>query len=357
MCFRHASLLAFPVAALLVIASGALGPVAAQASSGEGTASAASERRPAASPGPFFGPLTSEEAAPLQRIAFTHITEGADLVGAGVLEGEFWMGYANIFEQDSASTHVLFMDLERLSTATGVRWGASDRIEVGGRLSFETTGGGFLDGFVTGWHEALGLGNGNREKYPNGAYEQQLRDGLGRVRVDMPPRTMALEDVRIFAKWRAWARGDGRGLLSLSGQVRIPTQDDFAGPRRTDVALVALGRRSWTRWHVHGAVGGATVRAADAYDGLLRRASFFTDLAVERALAPWVSGVAQLSVASPRLQGFEDPELDGWPVNLVFGLTGRVGDGWLVDVSFQEDVPANTPAVDFTLGIGVRRRW
>lgn len=345
------------LAGLLSAAAGVLHPASAQTSAGADTAALAPDRRPAGPAGPFFGPLTSEEAAPLQRIAFTRVTEGADLVGAGVLQAELSMSYANIFEQDSSATHVLVLDLERLSTATALRWGAAERVEVGARLSFETTGGGILDGFVSRWHRALGLKNGNREKYPPGVYEQQLRDGLGRVRVDIPSRAMALEDVRLFAKWRAWARGDGRRLLSLSGQVRIPTQDDLAGPRRTDLALVALGRASWTRWHVHGAVGGATVRAVADYDGLLRRGSFFTDLAVERSLAPWVSGIAQVSVASPRLQGFDDPKVDGWPVNLVFGLAGRVGDGWLVDVSFQEDVPANTPAVDFTLGIGVRRRW
>lgn len=138
----------------------------------------------------FFGPLTTEEAAPLQRLSLTHTVEGADLIEAGSLQADFWMGYANIFEQDSAATHDLFLDM-----------------------------------------------------------------------------------------------------------------------------------------------------------------------AVERNLASWASGVVQLSVASPRLQGFGDPELDGWPVNLVFGVTGQVADGWKVDISFQEDIPANTPAVDFTLGIGVRRSW
>jgi hypothetical protein len=90
---------------------------------------------------------------------------------------------------------------------------------------------------------------------------------------------------------------------------------------------------------------------------MLRHGSFFADVAVERTLAPWVSGIAQLSLASPRLKGFDDPELDGWPVNLVFGMAGRLGDGWRWDVSFQEDIPPNTPAVDFTLGIGIRRSW
>jgi hypothetical protein len=305
----------------------------------------------------FFGPLTTEEAAPLQRLAFTHRTEAADPVGRGVVQAELFMSYANIFEQDSAATHRLLLDAERLGTAAGVRWGAAEGLEVAARLSFETTGGGILDGFVSGWHTRLGLGNGNRDRYPFGAYEQTLRDGEGRVRVDVPRRTLDLEDARVSAKWRAWRRADGSGLVSVLGVARLPARDDPAGERRADVALSALARASWTRWHLHGTVGGATARAANSYDGLVRRGSFFADVAVERILAPSVSGIAQLSVASPRLKGFADPELDGWPVNLVFGAAGRLGGGWRWEVSFQEDIPPNTPAVDFTLGIGIRRSW
>lgn len=316
----------------------------------------------AASPGSnaplrFFGPLTTEEAAPLQRMAFTHTVEGADLVPAGTLQADFWMGYANIFEQDSAATHDLFLDLEWLATTAGVRYGLSDRLEVGGRLSFETTGGGILDRFISGWHTTLGLGNGNREKYPHGVYEQRLRDGQGDVRLDVPSRTLALEDVRLFAKWRAWTSREGDKLLSLRGVARIPTPEEGVAPGRADVALMALVRTADAPWYFHGTVGAATTRAERDHPGLLRKGAFFMDLAAERNLAHWVSGVLQLSVASPRLRGFGDPELDGWPVNFVFGLTGEPAEGWRVDVSFQEDIPPNTPAVDFTLGIGVRRSW
>lgn len=345
--------------AVLLTAAAALllpGAASAQAADAPGSPPSPVGRSPGAAPR-FFGPLTTEEAAPLQRVSYTHTVEGADLIPRGAVQVEMWMGYANIFEQDSAATHDLFLDLERLSTTTGVRFGVGERLEVAGRLSFETTGGGILDGFVSGWHGTLGLGNGNREKYPSGAYAQRLRDGRGTLRLDVPQRTLALEDVRLSAKWLAWRSVGGDKVLSLRGVARVPTQENRVGPQRSDVAVMAMVRASDAPWHFHGTVGGATVRAARDYAGLLRRHAVFMDLAVERNLASWVSGLMQLSVASPRLVGFRDPELDGWPVNLVMGVAGEIGDGWRVDVSFQEDIPPNTPAVDFTLGIGVRRAW
>jgi hypothetical protein len=304
-----------------------------------------------------FGPLSGQEAGPLQRVGFSHTVERAELLAPGTVQVENGIAYSNIFEQDSAATHVLFLDLERISTDLGVRWGITERLEAAARFAFETTGGGILDGFISGWHRTIGLPNANRGKYPLGVYAQRLTDGDGEVRLNLPARTMALEDVRVSLKWAAWRSPDGRRLVTLGAVARVPIQDNLVGPRRADVALMALGRASWTRWHLHGSLGGATVRAARDFDGLLRPAAFFADVALERNLASWLSAVAQLSLETPRLQGFGDPELDGWPVNLVLGATGALAEGWSLDVSLQEDVPTATPAVDFTLGIGVRRSW
>ena len=41
----------------------------------------------------------------------------------------------------------------------------------------------------------------------------------------------------------------------------------------------------------------------------------------------------------------------------VYGLSGSFGDGWRWDASFQEDLPADTPAIDFTLGLRLSKRW
>lgn len=304
-----------------------------------------------------YGPLTFEEGAPLQRMSYTHATDVADPLARGQLRTEVWMGYSNIFERDSTRTHDLFLDLERLISTAGVRYGVTDALEVGGRLSWETSGGGFLDDFISNWHQSLGLGNADRAKYPSGRYIQRLRDRTGAVRLDVPQRTMGLDDVRLFAKWRALGDAGGRRVLSLKGVARFPTQRNQVGPQRADVALIALTRLSWGRWHLHGTAGGATVRVAAAYDGLLRGSSWFADLALERNLTSSFSALVQYSLATPRLRGIGQPEVDGAPGNLLFGAAGRLGRSWSWDVSFQEDIPATSPSVDFTLGVGIRRSW
>ena len=305
---------------------------------------------------PPLGPLTAEDGSPLHRIALTPAVEGPDPVAEARWRAEVWMGYSNIFEQDSAQTHVLFLDMERLITTFTLRRGLTPDLEVGGRLTLETTGGGVLDGFISGWHQALGVGNANRERFPADAYVQRFSDG-GRVRLDVPRRTFHPEDLRLFAKWR-WLGDDTTDeALSVRGVVRIPTATNDAGEERTDLAVLLAGRTRWGPTRLHATAGVSTLRARGSLEGILRTSSWYLTVGAEQRLAGWVSALGQLSLSSPRVRGFENSEIGGAPINLVLGFAGRLGEGWQWEASFQEDVPPDTPSVDFTLGVGLRRTF
>jgi hypothetical protein len=102
--------------------------------------------------------------------------------------------------------------------------------------------------------------------------------------------------------------------------------------------------------------GAVAVRAAPELDPVLRDMSTFFGLAVERSLGRNIGAVAQYQIASPMLRGFDHRELDAPSSNLVLGLAGSWGEAWSWDMSFQEDLPADTPAIDFTLGLRLSRR-
>ncbi|MDH3208537.1 MAG: hypothetical protein OEO79_18200, partial [Gemmatimonadota bacterium] len=99
------------------------------------------------------------------------------------------------------------------------------------------------------------------------------------------------------------------------------------------------------------------VRAASGIGPAVRDQAIFFSFAVERSLGSSLAGIFQYQVTSPALQGFDDRELD-WPLsNIIFGLAGSWNDEWRWDVSFQEDLPADAPAIDFTLGVRITHRW
>lgn len=304
-----------------------------------------------------FGPLTSEEGSPLQRITLTPVTESADPLERGEWRADLWLGYSNVFEVDSTSAYELYLDMERLISAATVRYGLADGLEIGGRLGLETTGGGVMDDFLTWWHGLLRVGNADRERYPSGVFGQRLEDGSGSVRFEVPSRVLSLEDVRLFAKLRVLGQTQGEEVLSVRVVTRIPVADGQVGDERVDHALVLLGRRSWTDWHLHGMISGSTVRASPELEDLLAGSAWLTSWALERRLFDSLSAVVQYSLGTPSFRGFESDKIARPLGNIVFGAAGRVGERWRWDVGFQEDIPAISPAVDFTLGLRVSRTW
>lgn len=305
-----------------------------------------------------LGPLTSEDGAPLHRVSMNATTAPADPIARGDVLWSVWLAYSNIFEQDSTRSHVLLVDMERLISATQVTVGVHDRIEVGGRLTLETTGPGVLDGAVSWWHQRLGVGNANRERFPEGEYGQRLENRDGAVLVDVPSRTLALDDVRLFGKMRLVGSGDGPGVLSARVTTRLPVANDPRVRERPEAGISLLGRLSGDRWHAHAMLGGNTIRAQSRVeDEVFRRGAYHWMLGVERTLGPELAGVLQYHVSSPVMRSFEHREVDGSSYNLTVGLLGRIGSTWRWDVSLQEDLPPDTPAADFTLGFTLSRTW
>ncbi len=346
-----------------LIAPAAAPPLAAQSTEGAppGAAQAPPSARPADAPAPGspapLGPLAGEDGAPLQRITLTPAAEPADLVPRGAVRTGLWLGYSNVFERDSTAQRVLFVDMERLITSATVRWGVAERVEVGGRLTFESTGRGSLDGIVRWWHDVIGVGNATRDEFPEGGYAYRLVDEDGGPLLDVPSSALSLEDVRFFVKWRVASLAEDRGTLALRGTVRLPTRFGVVGREGTDFALSALGRFSHGRWHLHAMAGTATLRASGPLAPELRDHTHHFLLGVERSLGSRWAAVAQYAVGTPVLNPVDRRRLDAASANLVLGLVARIADDWRLDVSFQEDVPPETPAVDFTLGLSLARTW
>ena len=306
---------------------------------------------------PSFGPLVAGGGGPLQRISYTPMSERADPVDRGTFGTQLWVGYSNIFEEDSTGTHELFLDMEQLIKVVSIRYGVAEGWEAGGRVTLETTGGGLLDSFIGWWHTKLSLGNGNRERYPEGGHHARLSFLGGETFLDTGPRTLSLGNVRLFVKWQAASNDDGSSALSLRAETRIPVHNDQTGGERTDLALMALGSRALGDWRLHGMVGGATVRASTELDPILHDVTSFGMLGAEHALTGRLTGIAQFMWSSPLLKGFGERKIDHWSGNLVLGVAGRIGELWQWQASLQEDIPAGTPAVDFTLGLALSRRW
>lgn len=306
---------------------------------------------------PALGPLGAEEGAPLQRLGYTPMVEAAAPVAVGSLRTDLWIGYANLFEQDSTADHVLYLDMERMVTAVTVRYGAAPNLEVGGRISLHSSWGGVLDGFMIGFHRALGLGVRNRPFFPDGAYGEFLRDGDGRTLVDVPERHLSLDDVRLFAKWGIAGGPEAARTLSVRAVARIPTVQPAVGSESADVGVMLLGNVAWRGVHLHAMAGGSTVRRGPDMADVLRGRQWFGMIGIERPFREGLSGVIEWTGSTSLLRGFDDHDVDGAPTNLVFGVVGVTQGGWRWEAGMQEDWPPRGPSLDFTLQFALSRSW
>jgi hypothetical protein len=279
------------------------------------------------------------------------------VIGDGVFRVELSTSYSNVFEASNGAEYGHLFDLEQMVNAVSARYGVGETLEIGASAGMHTGWGGFLDSFISGFHDLFGLPNGGREQRPEGEYRLYLsrsgEDSENAVGVDVG-RKVWFEDLQVFGKWRFHGDGAAPFAASLSGVVRGAAGPLDAG--RLGASAAVLGRWSPGPVHVHASAGLALLTPPDDVAPVARNATQFFTLAAEREL--WWEGtafLAQLGGSSPYVRRVSAGDLRGVPMNLVFGFAGLTDGGWGWQLSFAEDILADGPSVDFTVDLEVSR--
>lgn len=302
-----------------------------------------------------LGPLRTSEQNPLYRFFYVPEVESADVVADGRFRVDLSVSYSNIFERSESDLHEQLFDLEQMANAVTVRYGVAPGFEVGGRAGLQTGWGGFLDGFVSGFHRMFGFPNGGREKEPTGQHRLYLDREDPTIRLDLAPRTFGLEDLRLFAKWRFLGSTTEPLALSVRGTLRRAS--GRLEPGRLEGALALLGRVTGEDVTLHFGAGATTLDSPAVIEPIASTAAAYLSVGVEGRIRPGFSMVGQMTGSSAYVSGFEDGELDRFPSTLVLGFTGRTEGDWEWQVSFAEDLPPDSPSVDFTVDLQLGRTF
>jgi len=304
------------------------------------------------------GPLPVAEQNPLYRLQYVPEAEPVDVVEPGALVVGLVTAYSNVFEQSSSSRHAHLFDLEQMTNTLGVRYGIAEGWETGAELSLHTGWGGFLDGFVSGFHNALGLPNGGRETEPEGQHEIHLVGLDPDVSLDLSRRTLDLEGVSVFTRWQPFGSDGGAYGLSLRGTVRSSTGPLEGG--RIDAALSVSGRLSgrgeFEGTHIYGSATWVSLDPVPALDPIFDSTAGYFMLGFERGITPGVAGIVQLSAGTAYVDAWDESRLSRFPSTLTFGIAGRGEGQWGWEFGFVEDFPPESPTVDFTVTLGIDRR-
>ncbi len=305
-----------------------------------------------------LGPLRVAERNPLYHLFLTPVVEGSEVLERGEWRARAAVGYSNIFELNFSTAFEQRFDVERASTTFSLARGLGGGVEIGASTGFQHDWGGFLDPIIQGVHDLFDLPNADREDVENGQFELFLASRFRPRQVFLDLRSgTAIEAPRVWIAWRLIGGDQRRSEVTVRGTVKLPFGDFGASSRGTDVAGEVAARRSWNRTHVHVSAGLVRLDAPPRLEPIMRSGAWFGSVGVERNLSSSVSVVGQFFGGSQYASGFGFRELDNLPLNLAIGFRGRAGEDWRWQVSFTEDVPPNSPAIDFTLDVALSRTW
>ena len=284
-------------------------------------------------------------------------TEGANLVARGGLRVDTVVTTASHSIVDVGNDELLALDGETSRLEMTLRYGLSDRIEIGVELPYVWHESGGLDTLIDSWHAAFSLPPGFRDLQPTDELEIRYADGSS-PGVDVTGNSRGPGDVRLIGGWRI-AADDARSLALRVG-VKLPTGDSSAllGSRGTDVSVglagdydAWLGRPGLNAYFRASAIRiGEPARLAHRYRefvghlalGLGIVASEYIELRAQAALrsAAYDSSINNLGAAA---------------LSLTFGGNVSLTEQWRLSIALAEDIRVHTaPDVAFQLGVHYR---
>ena len=260
--------------------------------------------------------------------------------------------YSNIPIVKESEFESLQVDLESLRTLLQGKFGLGRDFEIAGSLPIYWMHGGFLDPFITGYHDAFGFPNRIRDGQPNNLFRYHWRVQETPV-LSREDGFVALGELTLQVKRAIMWKELGATELAARAAIKLPTgsRDSLVGSGRTDlgfgVELSRVGRK----------VGGFFNLSYHVISDLdeVRSKNFFSWMAaVDWRFKPSLSAVLQYDQFQPFFES-DLKVLSQSARQIVFGLRWRRSDRIHFEWRFAEDITSTSP--DFTLGFQVTYHW
>lgn len=301
-------------------------------------------------------PFQSFNQSPLVQIYGLPAPGSARILPAGKSRAGLALDLASNFAQDQSSREDVVLDGESVRATLSYQRGIADRFEAGLELPLVSHGGGFLDGFIEGWHRFFQLPNGGRPLAPrNRLLYRYRKDGEDRFSYRKPEAGVG--DLRLTGGTRLIQ--SEAGGVALRAALKLPTGDSagLSGSGSTDLALWCTGQRDyrlkgWGGAAWFGTLGGLAKTQGEVLRGQERYLVGFGSLGVGWSPTDLLGFKLQLSSHTPFYRGSDLPELDGFSSLLMIGGTLAFTKESALDIGVSEDVMVNrSPDVAFHLAL------
>ncbi len=304
-------------------------------------------------------PFMVGNQSPLVQIYGLPHDTGADIVAPGGVQVALLQDLSSNYAVGSSGREEITLDGEMYRVTVAARYGLSPRWEVGLELPYIVQGGGFLDGFIFGWHNTFGLPQGGRTTAPRNHLDYRYRkDGTTLLAVDHG--TTGVGDLALTGGYQLVdeSDSDSPARLALKGKIKLPTGDSssLGGSGGADGLVQLCGSRQWGSFALYGSVGALVMSKGDVLGDQHNPLAGTGSLGVGWAPVSTISFKLQLNGTTPLYRDSALAEISSPTLILTTGGTVRLPDDYLLDIGVVEDVAVST-APDVSFHLGVSRRF
>ena len=305
-----------------------------------------------------FGPLQTSNRFPLHLLFLKPRPVQAGLPPQGDLETTLALEYSNTFFDYQNSRWNALMDMEMLVTDLSVVYGLTPKLALRLDLPFVSMGGGFLDGFLENFHDAIGTSNYNRQNRPKNTFGYRVTKD-GRLWLQGDDGTMQMADITVSTQIALTQPGNKRKIAgSLLLGLKLPTGDSDRGlgSGQFDAGIYLPLRWSSNRWAFFAMPGAAFIGDPDTQGAdIAARNSFSLFGGVAYDYSQKTAWLIQLNYYTSPVEQTGLNELDRGALELDIGFHHRMAEGWILEFAFCEDLTLALP--DFNLRLGLRWTW
>lgn len=302
-------------------------------------------------------PFYTYNQSPLVQIHGLPPIDSAGLVSVGRVEGIVSVDVANNFAIDSNSMESITLDGETYRFVLAARYGVAKGFECGIDIPYVAQSGGFLDGFIEGFHHFFGFPNGGRESAPRDRLLYRYTTDYTN-KVNLSDSTSGLGDIRLSGAMQLYKEdSEAPFAAALRASLKLPTGDSnrLLGSGSTDFALWITASEdyklpAWGHLTGFGAIGGMVMGDGDVLKGQQRSLAGFGSLGIGWSPLNWLALKVQANGHTSLYQDSALREVNKGSIQLVSGGTFGFTKNTMLDIGVSEDVIVETsPDVVFTL--------
>lgn len=305
-----------------------------------------------------FGPFSVRNFQPIQLMVLGMPGERASVIPKGAFDIRVELAETSSIFNDTTPPITVKMNMEQLRSGLFLRYGLTDRFELGMEIPVLYRYSGFLDGAIKAVERATsGLSPLRHSQYDGGFIYNVSRNN--RTLISGSAQQMGLGDITMFGKYQLLKETDDVPTVSLRLAVKAPSGDSgrFFGSGHTDFgAGLAVEKTLSPHWIVYANLNGIFPTGSIA--GLPLQPAMSGIVAAEYLWTSKVSLVMQFDYYSSPFHGTGSPVLDNGVTEVTAGFSYLLRENLVWQVYGIENVDfIRKSAADVTLATTVTYRF